>query len=278
MTQAAANDTGLRAGIPVVFGGADQPMQAIGNGIIHPGTISCTIGTGGQLFTPINRPIYDKQLRTHTFVHAVPDTWYLLGATMSAGLSLKWLANKILNNEDYKALDVKAGAVPAGSDHLIFLPYLTGDRTPHMDPHARAMFFGLTLGHNDAHMIRSVLEGVAYSLRDSLEIFKSLGVSAERVIISGGGARSKLWSQILADILNTDVHVSTTQEQACVGAALLAGVATKAYESIEDACSRVVTIKDTPIQPDSDNRALYDEHYNIYKELYERNNHLFPRL
>ncbi|UVI29163.1 xylulokinase [Paenibacillus spongiae] len=275
VTPQAAHETKFHAGTPVAFGGADQAMQAVGSGIIQLGDVSCTIGTGGQLFTPIDQPIYDKRLRTHTYVHAVPDRWYLMAATMSAGLSLRWLASQVLRNQDYKALDRMAGKVPAGSEGLLFLPYLTGDRTPHMDPQSRGMFFGLHLRHQDAHMVRAVLEGVCYSLRDGMEIFQSLGVEIRRIILAGGGAKSRLWSQIAADILNRDVYTSTIEEQACVGAALMAGVGVKLYDSVEQACSAVAKLQADPVVPNPGNRGIYDHHYSIYTKLYENNRALF---
>ncbi|ANE45536.1 xylulose kinase [Paenibacillus swuensis] len=274
----AASETGLKQGTPVVYGGADQPMQAIGNGIIHPGTVSCTIGTGGQLFTPIDQPIYDSKLRTHTYIHAVPDKWYLLGATMSAGLSLKWLATQVLNNQDFNTLTDKAKLVPPGSERLLFLPYLTGDRTPHMDPFSKGLFFGLTLKHHDAHLIRAVMEGVAYSLRDGLEIFKDLGADMKKIIVSGGGAKSQLWKQILADILDRDVYTSEMREQACVGAAMMAGIGVKIYDNLEHACATVVKINDIPVSPRDENRQLYEHQYAIYRKLYENNRDLFIEL
>jgi xylulokinase len=278
VTLQAELETCFKAGTPVVFGGADQAMQAIGNGIIEPGDVSCTIGTGGQLFTPSYQPVYDKQLRTHTYIHAAPNRWYLLGATMSAGLSLKWLASQILKNNDYKALDLMAKEVSAGSEGLLFLPYLTGDRTPHMDPHSRGMFFGLKLSHYDAHMVRAVLEGVCYSLRDGIEIFRSLGIEMKRIIISGGGAKSQLWSQILADMLNRDVYRSTAKEQACVGAAMMAGVGVKIYDSVEQACTAVTNLHADPIRPNLSNHATYERQYTIYTKLYANNKALFPQL
>ncbi|MBP3964592.1 xylulokinase [Paenibacillus lignilyticus] len=275
VTRQAAAEGPFAVGTPVVYGGADQPMQAIGNGIVSPGTVSCTIGTGGQLFAPIVRPVYDELLRTHTYVHAVPDRWYLLGASMSAGLSLRWLAGQILHDTDYPRLDERAEAIPAGSEGVIFLPYLAGDRTPHMDPHAKGMFFGLTLKHTDAHLVRSVLEGVGYSMRDSLEIFKSLGVGMDKLIVSGGGAKSDLWKQILADILGVDVYVSTMREQACFGAAMIAGVGVQVYSSVESACAAIVSIHEQPVVPIQANAAKYERGYRTYKQLYERNRDLF---
>ncbi|RAP75983.1 xylulokinase [Paenibacillus montanisoli] len=278
VTAEAAAESGLFPSTPVVFGGADQAMQAVGNGIVQPGMVSCTIGTGGQLFATIDRPAYDKELRTHTYVHATPDKWYLLGASMSAGLSLKWLGGQVLNNRDYAALDELARDCPAGSDNLLFLPYLAGDRTPHMDPHAKGAFFGLTLRHGTSHFVRSVLEGVGFSLKDSFDIFNQLGVKADKLIVSGGGAKSSLWKQIIADIFGENVYTSKMKEQACVGAAIMAGVGIGLYATVEEACRTVVRIQETPVTPNLQNREVYARLHAVYIELYNNNKKLFPLL
>ncbi|SEN99743.1 xylulokinase [Paenibacillus sp. OV219] len=278
ITATAAAESGLCPGTPVVYGGADQAMQAVGNGIVEPGVISCTIGTGGQLFTTVNRMVFDEALRTHTYVHAVPNKWYLLGASMSAGLSLKWLSSQILNVQDYGALDELAAAIPAGSDNLLFLPYLAGDRTPHMDPHAKGAFFGLTLNHGRSHLVRAVLEGVSFSLKDSYDIFRTLGVQSDRLILSGGGAKSVLWKQMIADIFDKKVYTSTMHEQACVGAAIMAGIGIGRYANVEEACRTVVRIKETPVTPNVANRETYTRLHTVYKELYSANKKLFPLL
>lgn len=197
---------------------------------------------------------------------------------MSAGLSLKWLAGRILGRTDYEQLDIKASQVAAGSEGLLFLPYLAGDRTPHMDAHAKGMFFGLGLNHGYEHMVRSVLEGVAYSMLDSLEIFRTLGVRMDKIIISGGGAKSQLWKQILADVMDCDVYTSTMKEQACLGAAITAGVGIGIYATIEQAIADIVRIQEAPIRPQAGNREVYARQYEIYKQLYARNKTLFPMM
>jgi xylulokinase len=178
-TQAAA-ETGLAAGTPVIAGGADQPVAALGNGVIKEGLVLSTIGTGGQLFTPIKRPRFDPKLRTHTFCHVLPDQWYVMGATLGAGLSLKWFRDNI-GLAPYDQLSAEAQEASLGSEGLLFLPYLVGERTPHMDP-ARGVFFGLTLRHGRGHLVRAILEGVVLAMRDSLEIFKELGIRINRII------------------------------------------------------------------------------------------------
>ncbi len=274
INRAAARETGLREGTPVVFGSGDQPAQALGNGIIQPGTVSVTIGTGGQVFTPVRTPVYDPKLRTHTFCHAVPGTWNCMGATLSAGLSLKWLKNNIVNMNSYEEMSSLAENVPPGSEGVIFLPYLTGERTPHMDPCAAGVFFGLTLNHSRANMIRAVMEGVAFSLRDCLDIFKELGLRPDRVIASGGGAKSKVWKQIMADIFECEVYTSSSIEQASMGAAIMAGLGTGIFSSPGEVCSKIIRLEDEVVKPDSRNTEKYMNSIKIYRELYRQTRQL----
>ncbi|MGM0876758.1 MAG: xylulokinase [Bacillota bacterium] len=273
VTESASAETGLKAGTPVVFGGADQPMQAVGNGIITPGTISCTIGTGGQLLSPVDKPVYDYSFRTNTFCHV--DSWYVLGANLSAGLSLKWLMQNILYEENYDKLNKEASRILPGSEKLLYLPYLNGDRTPHMDPNAKGMFFGLQLKHNRYHMTRAVMEGVVFSLRDSLEIFHTLQIPIHKVIASGGVVNSPLWLQILADIFQKEVYTTSTKEQACLGAAIMAGVGTGAFSSIEEAVGAMVKMSNHVIEPIKENMGVYSDQYELYKYLYIQNKKLF---
>lgn len=269
LNRSSAEQTGLIEGIPVVFGSGDQPAQALGNGIIHPGTVSVTIGTGGQVFTPVNSPVYDRELRTHTFCHVIPNTWNIMGATLSAGLSLKWLKNNILEMDSYNEMSEIAEGVPPGSEGLIFLPYLTGERTPHMDPTAKGMFFGLTLKHNKANMVRAVMEGVVFSLKDSMDIFKNLDLKVEKVIASGGGAKSRVWKQMMADVFGCKVYTSSSVEQASMGAAIMAGLGTGFFESPEKVCDEFIKLQDEVIVPDERNREVYMRTLEVYRGLYK---------
>lgn len=269
LTARASEETGLKVGTPVVAGGGDQPVAAIGNGVIEPGTLLVTIGTGGQVFTPLSAPRHDPQLRTHTFCHAVPERWFIMGAMLSAGLSLRWFRDQVAQRP-YGELSEQAARIPAGSEGLLFLPYLVGERTPHMDPYARGAFLGLTLRHGVAHMARAIMEGVAFALRDALEIFGELGIEVDRVIASGGGARSSVWRQILADVFNVPIVATTVEEQAAVGAALLAGVGVGVYGGYAEACGRVVRYGDE-IFPRPD-------HVDRYAQLYEVFTGLYPKL
>jgi len=275
ITSACASETGLTEGTPVVFGSGDQPAQALGNGIIKPGTVSVTVGTGGQVFTPVNTPIYDSGLRTHTFCHVMPNTWNIMGATLSAGLSMKWLKDKILQASSYDEMSMLAENVPPGSEGLIYLPYLTGERTPHMNSLAKGMFFGLTLNHNKSNMIRAVMEGVVFSLKDCVDIFSNMGLQFDRIISSGGGARSNTWKQIIADVFGLDVYTSSVVEQASLGAAILAGLGTGWYSSAEQACCSLVSLQEEIIRPNPKTHDIYMNNLKIYRKLYQSNKEFF---
>lgn len=278
VTHSAAYETGLNINTPVVFGGADQPMQAVGNGIVEPGLVASNIGTASQLSTPIEKPLYDIKLRTNTFCHAQKNMWNIQGSSLNGGLALKWLKDKVLKVDDFKMFDEEAMSVDAGSEGLIFLPYLTGERTPHFDPAARGVFFGLTLKQERKHLIRAVMEGVVYSLRDSLEIFKSLNIKVEKVVASGGGAKSKVWLQMQADILKNPVYTTNIKEQACLGAAIMAGVGVGVYKTIHEACSTIIKISNDVTLPKKQNVEIYDRQYEVFKEIYLRNSDLFRKI
>ena len=278
ITPRAAEELGLPAGTPVAAGAADQPAGALGNGVTEFGTLLSTIGTAGQILAPLTAPSYDERLRTNTFNHAPGGVWYALGANLSAGYCLKWLKRHASIPGAYKDLDGLASRVPAGSRGVIFLPYLFGDRTPHLDGHARAMFFGLTGGTGIDEMIRAVMEGVVFSMAEGLEIALELGVSPKMVIASGGGAGSKLWQQMQADIYNLPVTRSATKEQACTGAAILAAAGAGIYPDIKTACAAMTRMSGEIQTPDAEAHSAYMEIFGIYKELYDRNRELFPRL
>ncbi|WP_010269019.1 xylulokinase [Paenibacillus senegalensis] len=278
ITREASLETGLAAGTPVVFGGGDQPMQAVGNGIVLPGQVSLTIGTGGQAYSVVEHPYHDPQLRTHTFCNAVPGTWNIMGATLSAGLSLSWLNKSLLSELPYNDINTLAGGIRPGSEGLIFLPYLNGERTPHMDAAARGTFLGITLKHDKAHFIRSVMEGVVFALKDCVEILGGLGIPMNTFIASGGGARSAVWMQIQADILNREILKVEQAEQASAGAAIMAGVGIGRYSSIQEACSTIVQYSELSVSPISENVCRYEELYEIYKDAYKQNKALFQRL
>lgn len=270
--------TGLRAGTPVVGGGGDQAAGGVGNGIVESGAVSCTTGTSGVVFAHLDQPLMDPQLRTHTFCHAVPGKWHVMGVMLAAGGSLQWLRNTLCNEEravalqmetdPYEVMTAEAAQAPAGSEGLLFLPYLTGERTPYPDPSARGVFFGLGLRHQKRHLIRAVLEGVSFGLRDCFELIAALGLDMPEVRASGGGARSLLWRQIQADVSGRAMSVINVDEGAAFGAALLAGVGARVYPDVVSACRGTIKVTST-LSPQTEAAAMYEQQYQLYKNLYQ---------
>jgi xylulokinase len=267
VTAAAAAATGLAEGTPVAGGGGDQASSAVGNGIVEPGIVSCTLGTSGVVFAHMEHVAYDPAGRVHTFCHAVRDKWHVMGVTQGAGLSLQWFRNQLAPGAEYDALTAEAAAAPAGAQGLFWLPYLMGERTPHLDATARGGWIGLTASHRRADLIRAVIEGVSYSQRDCLDIIEQLGVAVESVRASGGGARSLFWRQLLADILNKTVVTLETQEGSAYGAALLALVGTGEYASVPEVCRATIRAVDS-IEPRPVETALYAQGHKLYQSMY----------
>ena len=260
--------TGLAAGTPVVGGGGDQAAGAVGSGIVESGIVSSTVGTSGVVFAFADTAAVDPGLRVHTFCHAVPGKWHTMGVVLSAGGSLRWLRDTFYpTGTSYDYIVDEAAKVGPGAEGLIFLPYLTGERTPHPDPDARGVFFGITLRHSRPHFARAVLEGVAYALNDTFEIFNDIGVEMTQVRASGGGAKSPIWRQIHADITGRPHVTLNIDEGPALGVALLAAVGTGAYATVADACRAVIrTVDETA--PDVDTKNTYRRYYNVYRNLY----------
>jgi xylulokinase len=273
ISRAAAEQTGLAEGTPVVGGAGDQAASAVGNGIVETGIVSCTLGTSGVVFAHMDQVAYDPQGRVHTFCHAVPGKWHVMGVTQGAGLSMQWLRNQLLPGVDYDAMTREASTAPAGSQGLYWLPYLMGERTPHLDAQARGGWIGLTAKHTRADLIRSVIEGVSYSQRDALEIIEGLGAPVNSVRASGGGARSLFWRQTLADIFQKPVVSLASQEGSAAGAALLAMVGTGEFATVPEACAATVRIVETLLPQQS-----YDDRYRVYRRLYPALRPLFPSM
>ncbi len=267
ISAAAAAATGLAAGTPVVAGAGDQAASAVGSGIVEPGLVSCTIGTSGVVFAHMAAPAYDPPGRVHTFCHAVPGAWHVMGVTQGAGLSLQWFRNQMAPGCEYDALTAEAAKAPAGSNGLYWLPYLMGERTPHLDATARGGWIGLTASHTRADLIRSLLEGVSYSQKDCLEIIEQMGAAVSSVRVSGGGARSAFWRQMLADIFGRPVVVLATQEGSAYGAALLALVGTGGYASVGEVC-RDAIVEVTSVAPRPQEQELYARGHKVYQSLY----------
>jgi xylulokinase len=281
-----AKTTGLLEGIPVVAGAGDQAAQAVGSGVVAEGVVSVTTGTSGVVFAASNQFRVDPLGRLHAFCHAVPGTWHLMGVMLSAGGSFRWYRDTFGGEESAKALAAHrdpyeiliegAETVAPGAEGLLFLPYLTGERTPYADPHARGVFFGMTLRHTRAHFTRAVLEGVTFGLRDSLELVRSLRLEINQVRASGGGARSAFWCQMMADIFHTPIVALPVTEGAAYGAALLAGVGAGIFPSIQDACSTALSTGRS--FPPGDSSAAYDTFYSEYRALYGSLRGNFERL
>ncbi len=262
-----AAKTGLREGTPMVAGAGDNAAGAIGMGTVLSGTASVTIGTSGVVFVVTDTPTLDLKGRTHTLCHAIPNRWHMTGVTQGAGLSLKWFRENFGGGRSYDELVAEAAKVPPGSDGVVWLPYLMGERTPHRDPHARAAFVGLTASHSQGNLVRAVLEGVAFSLLDSLEIFRELGLPIDKIRLGGGGAKSELWRQIQADIYGQTVELLEAEEGAAFGAAILAGVGGGAWPTVDDACHQTIRIR-TTIEPDREASKILKAQYPIYRALY----------
>ena len=265
----AAASTGLREGTPIVAGAGDQAAGAVGMGITRPGAVSATIGTSGVVFAATDQPAVDPKGRIHTFCHAVPGRWHVMGVTQAAGLSLRWLRSVLSHDPppSYDELAVEASAAPPGADGVLWAPYLMGERTPHCDPTVRAALVGLAASHGRAHVIRAVMEGVAFSLRDSLTIFADMRLPIFRVRLGGGGARSPLWRQIQADVYGREVETVTAEEGAAYGAAILAGVGAGCWASVDAACEALVRT-DQVIRPQPDVAAQMSERYEEYRRVY----------
>ena len=268
-----AEATGLKAGTPVVAGAGDQAAGAVGMGIAMPGAVSATIGTSGVVFAATDHPAKDPKGRLHTFCHAIPNRWHVMGVTQAAGLSLKWFRDCFgsksseENADSYEQLTAEAATVPAGAEGLLWAPYLMGERTPHLDPNARAMLVGLTASHTRAHLVRAILEGVAFSLRDTFAIFAQMNVPVNSIRLGGGGATSSLWRQIQADVYGREVEIVEAEEGAAYGAAMLAGVGAKIWPSADAACNSVVRVVKR-VHPNAADAAMMDASYKKYDRMY----------
>jgi xylulokinase len=271
VSSAGADATGLRAGTPVVAGAGDQAAGAVGLGIVQPGAVSVIIGTSGVVFAATDRPALDQKGRLHTFCHAAPNRWHVMGVTQAAGLSLRWMRDRLEfrdgDVDPYDLMTQEASQAPPGSEGVLWAPYLMGERTPHLDPHARGALIGLTASHTRAHIIRAVLEGVAFSLNDTFAIFAEMGVPVRQIRLGGGGARSPLWRQIQADIYAHSVEIVEAEEGAAFGAAILAGVGAGVWPSVDEACVKVVRVR-TTVEPVSENVPVMKDQYLRFRRIY----------
>lgn len=281
ISQAGASATGLRPGTPVVAGAGDQAAGAVGMGITRAGVVSATIGTSGVVFAATDRPSLDSKGRLHTFCHAIPGRWHVMGVTQAAGLSLRWFRDRFgAGPEDgrdpYERLSAEAATVSAGCEGAFWAPYLMGERTPHLDPFARAAFVGLSASHTRAHLIRAVLEGVAFSLKDTFTIFEEIHVPVERIRLGGGGARSPLWQQIQADVYAHEVEILKAEEGAAYGAAILAGVGSGCWKSVDEACDATVRVAKR-VSPVRESSGIMQAGYQTYRRIYPALHSIFAQ-
>ncbi len=277
LTKEMAEKLLLCEGIPVVAGAGDNAAAAIGTGVISDGKAFTTIGTSGVVFAHTSKISIDKAGRVHTCCAAVPGAWHVMGVTQGAGLSLKWFRDNFCRSEketaslmgvdEYQLMDREAEKVPAGSDRLIYLPYLMGERTPHLDPDARGVFFGLSAIHTKRDMLRAVMEGVSYSLRDCVEVFREMGISVSDMTACGGGGSSPLWRSMLADLYNCEVKTTASKEGPALGAAILACVGAGIYKDVQEACGQMIRT-DKVQQPVSRNVKIYEGYYQLYRKIY----------
>ncbi len=282
-----ARSLGLSPDIPVVAGGGDNAAGAIGTGIVNPGMVSASLGTSGVVFAFSEKVKVDMQGRVHTFCHAVPGKWHVMGVMLAAGGSLRWFRDvlgmeeknvaTLLEKDAYEVLSEEAALVEPGCEGLVFLPYLTGERTPHADPHARGVFFGLTLKHRKNEMVRAIMEGVTFGMRDSFEIIREMGIPVGEVRAIGGGAKSPLWRNIQADIYQVPLLTVRIDEGPAFGAALLAAVGTSAFSGVEEACRKAVKTKDQ-VRPNPMNVKKYESYYRLYRDLYPAIRDFYSRL
>jgi len=287
ITSEAAALTGLKEGAPVVFGGGDNAAAAIGTGVVEKGKAFITIGTSGVIFAHSDSVAIDPQGRVNTFCSAVPNSWVVFGCTLSAGMSLQWLRNNFflpemkvaegLNRDTYDIMTAQAERVPIGSNRLIFMPYLMGERSPILDPNARAVFFGLSAIHNKYDMLRSVMEGVIFAQRQCLDVHRNMGIEFNEVYATGGGGTSSLWRQMIADIFDIPVVTIQNREGPALGAAILAGVGTGLYSNIPDACKQIIKTN-TPQDPISENTKKYTPYYQLFCDLYPAMKNNFKTL
>lgn len=261
--------TGTYRGIPVVAGGGDNASAAVGSGAVREGDAFTTIGTSGVVYLHTDRPVIDPRGRVHTFCSAVPGKWHVMGVTQAAGLSLKWFRETFCKELSYREIDRLAEEVPPGAEGVRYLPYLMGERTPHLDPDVRGAFLGLCSFHKRAHFLRAVMEGVSYSLKDCLSVFSEMNLKIRRMLAVGGGAKSDFWLKMLANVYNSSLYTTETSEGAALGAAILAGVGVGIYPSVEEACDRVVQTK-SEIAPCGRDALFYEKEYAVYRTLYEK--------
>lgn len=275
----AAAETGLSEMTKVVPGTGDSMAQMVGNGVVEAGIMACNIGTSSQLAVVTDKPIYDKNMICQLWCHGAENTWVYQGGALNGGSTLSWLRNKVLRDQrPFAELDAEAAKIPAGCEGLMFLPYLAGERTPFNDPQARGVYFGLSMKHDQAYMVRSTMEGIMFNLCECQGVFNEMGITQTKVISAGGASKGVTWKQIQADMLNMPIHTTQTQEEACLGAAILAAVGVGIYPDVKTACRQIVTFSPEVTEPIAENVKIYREKQQIFHDLYFTVKDMYPRL
>ena len=275
----AAKETGLQAGTPVAYGGGDQAMQSVGNGLYEPGNMTATIGTSGQVMYITQNPIYNESLNTHVFCHVFKDTWFALAAVLNAGITLNWFRKNFTPELTYEKMSQLAQTIAPGSSGLAFFPAMMGERTPYLDANTRGLFLGVSFVHTNAHFIRAIMEGVALEMKSGIDILMEMYSEPEYIYAVGGAAKSSVWLQIQADIYAKTLCVKQTEEQACTGAAIMAGIASGLYADLKEGCTVAVSKEVRFVEPSSENTKVYTEFYNdVFRHLYDNNIELMRRL
>ena len=279
ITSEASKELGLSTKTIVAYGGADQAMHSTGNGIYQSGIEMATIGTSGQVLRICNEPIYNASLNTHLFKHVNDNTWYGLGAVLFAGSTLNWYKRTFCNDIQFDEISMQAESVEPGSEGLIFFPCMGGERTPYMDPNTRGVFLGVNVAHNKWHFARAIMEGVSFAMKCSIDKMDNLYGQAENIICAGGGVKGNVWAQIQADVYGRSIHISSVKEQACLGAAIVAGIAGGGFKDLNDACGRMCNDKMKVLEPIASHREIYDKIYkDIYLQIYKSNKDIFKKI
>lgn len=279
LTKEAALELGLSCETVVSYGGADQAMHSIGNGIYKSGIEMATIGTSGQVLRISDKPVFNKELNTHTFRHVSDHTWYGLGAILFAGSTLNWYRRVFCENTPFEVLSDYAQQITPGSEGLVFFPCMGGERTPYMDPQAKGAFLGISMIHDKRYFSRAIMEGVSFAIKCSLEKINELYGKSDKLICAGGGVKGNVWAQIQADIYNKNILVSSIKEQACLGAAIMAGLGCGKFSSLEEACDQMCDTKMKTVKPEKENVTVYNEIYkNVYLKVYDANKNIFKAI
>lgn len=279
LTENAAAELGLNCKTVVAYGGADQAMHSTGNGIYKSRVEMATIGTSGQVLRISDSPVFNEALNTHTFRHVSDNTWYGLGAVLFAGSTLNWYRRVFCENTSFEILSEEAKQITPGSNGLVFFPCMGGERTPYMDPLTKGVFFGISMMHDKRHFARSIMEGVSFAMKCSLEKIDELYGTADKLICAGGGVKGNVWAQIQADIYDQVIEVSSIKEQACLGAAIMAGIGCGKFSTLEEACSQMCDVKMKIVEPIMKNVFAYEEIYKkVYLKIYDANKNIFKTI